>query len=228
MKAKTLPAPAMPDLPIPEILAEARMGDLRTLAEEPFDYASLPGSVDALFDLLERRAIPYLLVGGLAVVYYVGGRNTRDIDLLMPSRSLAQLPEIEITERNADFARGAFRGVVVDLLFTRNRLFDLVRRRFSTTLRSGSRTIPCATPEGLVLMKLYALPSLYRQRRFDRVKIYEADIAGLVRTYRPDLDQLFMVMEPHVLATDLVEIRQIASDIVADIERFESRFGPRG
>jgi hypothetical protein len=43
MKAKTRPAPAMPDLPIPQILAEARLGDLKALAEEPFDYSSLPG-----------------------------------------------------------------------------------------------------------------------------------------------------------------------------------------
>ncbi len=221
MKAKTLPAPALPNLPIPEILAEARMGDLRTLAEESFDYASLPASVDALFDLLEQRAVPYLLVGGLAVLYYVGGRNTRDIDLLMPSRWLTQIPEIEITERNADFARGTFRGVVVDVLFTRNKLFDAVSRRFSTTLRSGSRTIPCATPEGLLLMKLYALPSLYRQGRLARVRVYRGDIGALLDRYEPDADQLFAQLAPHVLASDLREIRTIVEEIRLEARHFQ-------
>jgi hypothetical protein len=221
MKAKTLAAPVLPNLPIPDILAEARMGDLRTLHEEPFDYASLPASVDALFELLDQRAIPYLLVGGLAVVYYVGGRNTRDIDLLMPSRSLAQMPEIEITERNTDFARGTFRGVIVDVLFTRNKLFDAVRRRFSTTLRSGSRTIPCATPEGLLIMKLFALPSLYRQGRLDRVRVYRADIGALLDRYEPDMEPLLAQLEPHVLASDLREIRAIVDEIRREAGHFQ-------
>ena len=89
----------MSDLPIPRILAEARLGDLKALSEEPFDYSSLPESVDSLFALLEQRGTPYMLVGGLAVVYYVGGRNTRDIDLLMSGRSLDALAELEVTER---------------------------------------------------------------------------------------------------------------------------------
>jgi len=211
----------MPNLPIPEILAEARMGDLRALAEEPFDYASLPAAVDALFDLLEQRGIPYLLVGGMAVLYYVGGRNTRDIDLLVPSRWLAELPEIAITERNIDFARGTFRGVVVDFLFTRNKLFDSVRRRFSTTLRSGNRVIPCATPEGLLLMKLYALPSLYRQGRLDRVRVYRADIGALIDRYEPSIDDLLSQLAPHVLATDLHEIRSIVEEIRSEAGHFQ-------
>jgi hypothetical protein len=220
MKAKTLPAPAMPDLPIPRILAEARLGDLKALAEEPFDYASLPAAVDALFDLLEKRGTPYLLVGGLAVLYYVGGRNTRDIDLLMPARSLARLPEIDVTERNADFARGTFRGVVVDVLFTRNRLFEMVRKRCATSLRYGSRTIPCATPEGLLLMKLFALPSLYRQGRLDRVRVYRADIGALLDRYEPDLEPLFALLAPHVLATDLREITDIVQEIRSETRHF--------
>lgn len=225
MKGKLTPAPAYPDLPIADILRDARLGDLKALAEEPFDYAAVPAAVEALFDLLEVRKTPYLLVGGLAVLHYVGGRNTRDIDLLMPSRAFDQLPELTVTERNADFARATFRGVVVDALFTRNRLFEMVRKRHATTLRHGQRTIPCATVEGLIIMKLYALPSLYRQGRFDRVAVYEADIANLIRTYRPGLDGVLAAIAPHVLPTDLEEIKKIAAEILGKVEQFDGRFG---
>ncbi|KAA0224935.1 hypothetical protein EDM76_13035 [bacterium] len=155
----------------------------------------------------------------------MGGRNTRVIGLLLPSRAFGQLPELAILERNADFAPTTFRGIVVDALFTGNRLFEMVRKRHATTLRFGRRTIPCATVEGLVIMKLYALPSLYRQQRFDQVTVYEADIANLVRTYRPDLDAVLAAIGPHVLPTNLEEITKIAADILARVERFEDRSG---
>ena len=46
-----------------------------------------------LFTLLRERETPYLLVGGIAMLRYVEGRNTEDIDLLMSLPSLKQLPE---------------------------------------------------------------------------------------------------------------------------------------
>lgn len=227
MKGKLRPAPAYPDLPIADILRDARLGDLKALTEEPFDYAGVPAAVEALFDLLEERKTPYLLVGGLAVLHYVGGRNTRDIDLLMPSRAFDQLAELMVTERNADFARATFRGVVVDALFTRNRLFEMVRKRHATTLQHGQRTIPCATVEGLILMKLYALPSLYRQGRTGRTRAlaFQGDIADLHWSYRPDMERLLDLIEPHVSPLDVGELREIAAEIVAKVEQFEGRFG---
>ncbi len=220
MKGKVTPAPAYPDLPIADILRDARLGDLKALAEEPFDYAAVPAAVEALFDLLEERKTPYLLVGGLAVLHYVGGRNTRDIDLLMPARAFDQLPELTVTERNADFARATFRGVVVDALFTRNRLFEMVRKRHATTLRHGERAIPCATVEGLILMKLYALPSLYRQGRTDRIRVYLFDLGQLLDVYDPDVERLLAQLAPHVLPTDLIEIRRLVDEIRNGTEHF--------
>lgn len=220
MKGNPQPVPAYPDLPIAEILRDARLGDLKALAEEPFDYAALPAAVEALFALLEERKTPYLLVGGLAVLHYVGGRNTRDIDLLIPERAFDQLPELVVTERNADFARATFRGVVVDALFTRNRLFEMVRKHHADSLHFGKRTIPCATVEGLLIMKLYALPSLYRQGRMDRVRVYWFDIGQLLDAYQPDIEQILAQLTPHVLPTDLVEIRRILDEIRAETKHF--------
>lgn len=63
----------------------------------------LPNDRDVveLFTLLCERQTPYLLVGGIAMLRYVEGRNTEDIHLLMSLPSLKQLPEISVegTER---------------------------------------------------------------------------------------------------------------------------------
>ena len=98
--------------------------------------------------------------------------------------------EIRVVEENADFARGQFDQLQIDLLLTRNPLFEKVRRAYATTQPFVERVIPCATVEGLLLLKLYALPSLYRHRNFARVGIYENDIATLMQIYQPALAPL--------------------------------------
>jgi hypothetical protein len=47
------------------------------------DGDSLPQVVDRLFDLMDERQISYLLVGGVALLSYVDGRNTQDIDFII-------------------------------------------------------------------------------------------------------------------------------------------------
>src|SRR5258707_5093270 len=49
-----------------------------------------------LFRILDERQIPYLLVGGLALLTYVKGRNTKDVDLLMSVAAMRRVPELEI------------------------------------------------------------------------------------------------------------------------------------
>lgn len=44
---------------------------------------SLIQSVQDFFAVLEKRKIDYVLVGGIAILHYVEGRNTQDLDLLM-------------------------------------------------------------------------------------------------------------------------------------------------
>lgn len=177
--------------------------------------------VIGLFTLLREREIPYLLVGGVAMLRYVEGRNTEDIDLLMSLPSLQQLPEITIEERNEYFFRGRFRSVRVDVLLTDNALFAEVQQGFKTTHRFAELEVSTATPEGLVLLKLYALPSLYRQGWFDRVSVYESDIASLLQRHRPAVEPLLQRLQRHMEACDLRELRGILRDIEARIARFE-------
>lgn len=174
-----------------------------------------------LFTLLGQRRIPYLLVGGIALLRYVEGRNTEDIDLLMSLPSLRQLPEISVEEQDEYFIRGRFRSVRVDVLLTANPLFAEAQRSFGTTHRFAELEVPTATPEGLILLKLYALPSLYRQGLFERVSLYEGDIASLMQRHHPAVEPLLQRLEAHLEKGDLHELRGIVRDIETRLARFE-------
>jgi hypothetical protein len=186
--------------------------------------SSILDTVDRLFVLLDERRIGYLLVGGIALLQYVEGRNTEDIDLILAPSSLARLPEIEITGQEEGFARGTFEGLKIDLLLTSNRLFEIAARRYGTTRSFVEREIPCATVEGLILLKLYALPSLYRQGNMVRAALYETDVLTLIHGYQPDLEPLFQELAPHLSATDLSALRKIVAEIQTRIARFGERF----
>ena len=71
--------------------------------------SSILDTVDHLFALLGERKIAYLLVGGIALLQYVEGRN-EDINLILSPSSLAKLPEVQITGQDKDFAGGIFEG----------------------------------------------------------------------------------------------------------------------
>jgi hypothetical protein len=177
-----------------------------------------------LFELLEVRHVHYLLVGGVALLQYVTGRNTEDIDLIMPFSALQKLPEIQITGREPYFARGQFNDLRLDLLLTNNPLFRKVQHHYATPRPFVEREIPCATVEGLLLLKLYALPSLYRQDDFARVGLYENDIATLLNDYQPPLEPLWGELAAHLGAGDLAALRKIVAEIEQRIARFRRGF----
>jgi len=183
----------------------------------------LPSDHDVvdLFTLLEQRRIPYLLVGGIALLRCVEGRNPEDIDLLMSLPALRLLPEVTVHDQNEYFAKGRFRSVRVDVLLTANTLFAEVQRGFATTHRFAELEVPTATPEGLVLLKLYALLSRYHQGQIDRVTVHEADITSLLQRRRCDVEPLLQRLQPHLLESDLRELRAIVRDIQARLARFE-------
>ena len=198
--------------------APAGASVMREEASEPPPAApsaspSVEESVTRLFELLDQRSVDYVLVGGLALLRYVRGRNTEDIDLLLAVRDLAVLPEIMVSERSDWFARAVFSGLRVDLLFTENPLFKLVRERHTGCIPFLERGVPCATPEGLVLLKLYALPSLYRQGQIQRANLYEADIAALVHGPGVDPLPLLQTLEQFMLPTDVRELRRVVEEI---------------
>ena len=114
------------------------------------------------------------MANGIALLTYVEGRNTQDIDLIMALPSLAKLPEIKIESQDMYFARGKFGELQIDILLTKNPLFAKVDEKYTTTKQFMDRKIRCAMVEGLILLKLFALPSLYRQGSFERVGIQHA------------------------------------------------------
>jgi hypothetical protein len=178
-----------------------------------------------LFTLLAERRIPYLLVGGIAMLRYVQGRNTEDIDLLMSAPSLEQVPEILLEDRNEYSAKGRFHSVGVVILLTANALFAEAQQSFGTTHPFAEIEVPTATPEGLVLLKFYALPSLYRQGLVERVAIYESDITSLIGLHHVQVAPLLARLERHIMPSDLRELQNVAREIQAKIARVEKLKG---
>lgn len=209
------------DVDVGEVVRNAVLFNFKNRDADIVNLDSLFGDVERLFTVLQERGADYLLVGGVAMLRYVEGRNTEDVDLIFTVSDLEKLPELEVEDEDADFVRGRFGGLRVDLLLTRNPLFDKVKRRYATIGRFVERDIPCATVEGLLVLKLYALPSLYRQGDFARVGLYENDIATLMQAYRPPLEPLLAELEDHLSLTDLAAVRDIVADIRRRIERFE-------
>ena len=135
--------------------------------------------------------------------------------------TLEKLPELQVTNRELYFARANYGALQIDLLLTTNRLFKQVYSHFSQSAHFLDRDIPLATVEGLILLKLYALPSLYRQGNFARVGLYENDIATLLHDYQPNLPALVKTLSKYVSNTDLEKIQNILTDIQKRIERFK-------
>ncbi|HET6889794.1 MAG TPA: hypothetical protein VFH31_01725, partial [Pyrinomonadaceae bacterium] len=128
-----------------------------------------------------------------------------------------------IETSDKDFARGHFRDLKVNVLLTINPLFDEVRKRHTTMQRFVEQDIPCATVEGLVLLKLYALPSLYREGNFTRVGLYENDIATLLQVHNPSLNPLIDKLASYLTESDLSQVKQIVKEIQQRISRFNTR-----
>lgn len=186
---------------------------------------SLIQSVQDLFSILEQRKIDYVLVGGIALLHYVEGRNTQDLDLIMGHSAVEKLPELTISSQDMYFVHANYGELEIDILLTKNPLFEKVHSKYSIERGFLDRDIPIATVEGLLLLKLYALPSLYRQGNFARVGIYENDIATLLHDYEPDVKSLLTELANYVSENDLVEIKSIIADIQKRIKRFKNESG---
>jgi hypothetical protein len=208
---------------IGEVVRNAVVFRPRNSQEAAVNSDLLIETVARFFSLLRERQIEYVLVGGIALLQYVAGRNTEDIDLIMALSSLELIPELVVETKDEDFARGRFGDLKVDVLLTTNPLFDQVRRRYTTTQHFVEQDIPCATVEGLILLKLYALPSLYRQGNFTRVGLYENDIATLLQAHNPPIEPLLEELSPHLSESDKAQVMQIVTEIQQRIGRFEER-----
>jgi|SRR5688572_22094070 len=207
---------------IGSVLRNAVTFNFKNSPEVIMNADSLLAQVEQLFNLLDSRKADYVLVGGIALLTYVEGRNTQDIDLIMALPSLAKLPEIKLESQDMYFARGKFGELQIDILLTKNPLFAKVQKSYTTIKQFMDRTIRCATVDGLILLKLFALPSLYRQGSFERVGIYENDIATLMYTFKPKMGTLFIELSKHLNEDDMTQARKIIADIETRIQRFRN------
>ena len=191
-------------LPIDEIIENGIVFNL--FSEAPMN--DIRGEVRALFAALRDAQIDPVLVGGVAMLSYVEVRNTQDVDLIIEPKDLQKL-DWQATTHDRDFGKANFHGLRVDLLLTTNPLFAYVAQHQRTKISFDGHPVSCATREGMLLLKLYALPSLYRQGNLVRAALYEADIFGLQQGATIDDEQLLVTLGEHLAAHDVDELRKI-------------------
>ena len=80
--------------------------------------------------------------------------------------------------------------------------------------------------EGLLLLNLYALPSLYRQGNGQRIALYEADITMLLQRYSTPVEPLLAILAAHVDPDAHGELVNIVGDIQNRIARM-NRLRPK-
>jgi hypothetical protein len=180
--------------------------------------ANLRGTIRALFEELAGKPIDYVLVGGVALLSYVEGRNTQDIDLIVRPEDLGKMPWSAV-KQDDDLGRAEYRGLRVALLLTQNAVFEHVRAHETATIAFDELRVPCATREGLVLLKLYALPSLYRRGNLARAALYETDVLMLHQGATVDDARLLDELSRHLPKSDVDELARIL-----DEQRTRSRF----
>ena len=205
---------------IANVLRNAMVFNINNWNYSMEDPGLLDQTIEKLFQILQQRKIDFVLVGGIALLHYVNGRNTQDLDLLMSVNALRKIPELKVTHQDLYFARATYDQVQIDILLTKNPLFKKVQQKYATIQQFWDIQIPIATVEGLILLKLYALPSLYRQGDFVRVSLYENDIAALIQAYQPRLDILQTELALSLDQNDMREINDILDDIQKRIRRF--------
>lgn len=158
------------------------------------DFADL---ISRLGTALEAKGIPYMLIGGQAVLVHGEPRLTQDVDVTMgvgPDRVqdlldvCAALGLDPLPDRPVDFVRETFvlpaaapeTGVRVDLIFSTTP-YEAQAVKRALLVDVGDREIPFATAEDLLLHKLFA----GRPRDLE-------DAAGVVRRKGPDLDWTYL------------------------------------
>jgi len=194
-------------LPIDEIIENGIVFNL--FNEAPMN--DIRGEVRALFAALRDAQVDYVLVGGVAMLSYVEVRNTQDVDLIIEPNDLQKL-DWQATVLDRDFGKANYHGLRVDLLLTTNPLFADVSLHQRTEISFDGHAVSCATREGMLLLKLYALPSLYRQGNLVRAALYEADIFGLQQGATIDDEWLLATLSDHLAAHDIDELRKILQE----------------
>ncbi len=168
----------------------------------------------SVFAALHAAPINYLLVGGVARLNYVEGRNTQNIDLII---ELGTAATFEWNAQLRDRKLGATnnQGLQNDLWLTSNPLFAHVWQHERTMITFDDLLIPCAIREGLILLKLYPLPSLYRQGTLTLAALYETNIVLLLQGAGVESDVLLDTLAQHVAPDDVAELLKLVQELQA-------------
>lgn len=168
---------------------------------------------ERLLDALKRDQIPFTLVGDLAMLSHIEGRNTCVIDLIVSLSDLTQVQGIEVQEVNEQFAMIRYAGLRVNALRPECPVFQLVHRQFSELREFEHRTIRTATMEGLMLLKLFAIPAFHRSHQIEKTGLCEADITSLIHHGCTTGAELLQSLKPHLEEGEFSELRQVLTDL---------------
>ena len=102
----------------------------------------IPELVTSFLSLLRERHLPFVVVGGIALLQHVSGRDTDDIDLIISAPRLSELPELFIRERSEMFAYGHFWELRVDVLFAEHALFGKIAQDFALPMSYEIGVLP--------------------------------------------------------------------------------------
>lgn len=153
--------------------------------------------------VLERLALPYLITGSLATVFYGEPRFTNDIDILvdLPAARITELcdafpsPEFYVSPEAAQRAvaqSSQFNvihpasGLKLDLIIPADTPFNRSRLARARTVHPAPDYVASfASPEDVILIKL----DFYRQGGSDK---HLRDIAGVLKVSGDQLDRRYL------------------------------------
>ena len=188
--------------------------------QQLMDDSRIPQDVNQFLDELTSSGVDYLLVGGIALLQYIDGRNTEDIDLILSLPDGAKIEGLVLHEVNEYFARGSFGVLTVDILRSENPFFQTIKKNEATMAEFLGRNLNTVTARGLILLKLYALPSLYRQHQHTKTHIYEADIQSLLEVCQASSESLMTSLRSYLPDNDLNELAKILEEFQQHRNRF--------
>ncbi len=168
----------------------------------------------AFIELLEAKNIAYALVGGAALMTIDDcARPTDDFDFIIAKNDIEQVEELEKESSDPNFGRYLYQGTRIDALYRNNPIFEYVMTHCLDSVAIGDKEIVRASPEGIILLKLYALPSLYQQGQQRRAMTYENDISGLLmQCSGVNFDKMFKVLARELLPSQVDELKNILED----------------
>lgn len=164
--------------------------------------------------LLESKGIEYALVGGAALMIMDDcKRPTDDIAFIVSRRDIEQLQELTQQSSDRNFGRYLYQGTQIDALYRDNPIFEYVMGNCLDSAVIEGKKIVRASPAGIILLKLYALPSLYQQGQQRRAMIYENDISALlIQGIAVDFDAILKVLAGELLPSQIKELSNILED----------------